>query len=453
MKRRELLKAIGLYAGGVMLSARTLGMPVFASAAAAPAYPVMRGFHFRPRARRVMFLWLAGGISPFESFENKALLHRLHDTSPARYKAQCSVSCLKPLYPFSRHGESGIEISDRFPHIGGVIDQMTVVKTLRNFAPAHPQANNFLFSGERLNDMPSLGAWVNYAIGSDNPQLPGFVALGGDQQISNGFLPSDLHGVYFNTTGTAMDFLGRPESVRAEQQRRVVDQVVRLNRLYAEREGDASGIAQANVVELAYKMQSSIPAVLDLEQEPESIRKAYGVDQPQTREVGINLLTARRLLERGVRFVRVADDGWDHHTGLEENFPKKALGMDQPLAAFIADLRQRGMLDDTLVVVAGEFGRTPFNEGKIIGGFGRGHNPDAGIILLAGAGIRGGQVYGETDEFGFDTVRDPVNVHDLTATILYALGLDHQQLTYELGGRTFKATGVGESRIVRELFA
>jgi hypothetical protein len=453
MRRRDLLKAMALTSGGVVLGANLLGSRVLASAAAAPAWPVFDGLHFAPRARRVLFLWLAGGISPHESFENKAILERLHDTSPARYKAQCSVGCLKPLYPFARHGQSGIEVSDRFPHLAKVIDELTVVKTLQNFAPAHPQANNFLFTGERLNDMPSLGAWVNYAIGSDNPSLPGFVALGGDSNISNGFLPSDLHGVFFNTEGHAIDFLERPAGVSAAAQRRAVEQVARLDRLYAQRQADAHGLAHANVFELADRMQSSIPAVLDLGQEPESMRAAYGLDQEATRKVGTNLLAARRLLEQGVRFVRVADEGWDHHTGLETGFPKKSLGVDQPLAALLADLKQRGMLDDTLVVVAGEFGRTPFNEGKIIGGFGRGHNPDAGIILLAGAGIRRGHVHGETDEFGFQSVKDPVNVNDLNATILYALGLDHLRLTFEQGGRTFRPTGVGECRIVRELFA
>lgn len=453
MRRREFLKALALYSGGVVLGTQVPGARVFASAPAAPAYPVFSGLHFAPRAKRVLFLWLSGGISPYESFENKAILERLHDTSPARYKAQCSVGCLKPLYPFARHGESGIEISDRFPHLAKVIDEMTVVKTLQNFAPAHPQANNFLFTGERLNDMPSLGAWVNYAIGSDNPNLPGFVALGNESNISNGFLPSDLHGVYFNTEGHALDFLERPAEVSAAAQRHTVEQVARLDRLFASRQRDAKSLAHANVFELAHKMQSSIPAVLDLEQEPAHVRAAYGLDQEPTRKVARNLLAARRLLEEGVRFVRVADEGWDHHTGLETAFPKKSLGVDQPLGALISDLKQRGMLDDTLVVVAGEFGRTPFNEGKIIGGFGRGHNPDAGIILLAGAGIRRGHVHGETDEFGFKSVKDPVSVNDLNATILYALGLDHARLTFEQGGRTFKPTGVGECRSVRELFA
>ncbi len=451
MNRRDFLRSLALYSGGITLGANVLGANVLASAA--PAYPIFTGHHFAPRAKRVMFLWLSGGISPYESFENKSILYRLHDSSPAKYKGQCSVACLKPLYEFRRQGESGIEMSDQFPHLATVIDEMTVIKTLQNFAPAHPQANNFLFTGERLNDMPSLGAWVNYAIGSDNPQLPGFIALGDPGYASNGFLPSDLHGVYFNTQGNPLDFLERPELVSAAQQRRAVTDVAELDQLYAKRARDDKGMAHGKVFELAYRMQSSIPAVLDLGQEAGHVREAYGINNESTRELGVNLLSARRLLERGVRFVRVADMGWDHHTGLETRFPIKARGLDRPLSAFIADLKQRGMLDDTLVVVTGEFGRTPFNEGKIIGGFGRGHNPDAGITLLAGAGIRQGHVYGETDEFGFDSVKDPVTVHDLSATILYALGLDHSQLTYELGGRSFKPTGVGDCRIARDLFA
>ena len=452
MKRRDLLKGMSLSAGGVAVGLNLLGQKVLASAGA-DHYPIFTGHHVLPRARRVIFIWQAGGMSPYESFENKALLHRLHDQSPAKYREACSAACLKPLYAFSRQGESGIEMSDQFPHLATVIDEMTIVKTLQNFAPAHPQASNFLFTGERLNDKPSLGAWVNYALGSDNPHLPGFVALGGAENISSGFLPSDLHGVFFETEGHALDFLERPDGISDRQQRTAVGQVADLNRIYADRSGDNKGIAHGNVFELAYKMQSSIPRVLDLQQEPDYIREAYGVNDEATRKVGIDLLSARRLLEQGVRFVRVTDGGWDHHSGLDKQFPEKARGLDKPLSALISDLKQRGMLDDTLVVVAGEFGRTPFNEGKFIGGFGRGHNPDAGIVMLAGGGIRQGFVYGETDEFGFQTVKDPVNVNDLNATILYALGLDHRRLTYELGGRTFKPTGVGECRVVRELFA
>lgn len=453
MKRRQLLQNLALYSGGAALGMNLLGQRVLASASTDAQYPIFSGHHFLPRAKRVLFIWQQGGMSPYESFENKSILYRLNDTSPAKYKGQCSVACLKPIYPFAAQGQSGIEMSDRFPHLAGVIDEMTVIKTLQNFAPAHPQASNFLFTGERLNDKPSLGAWVNYALGSDNPHLPGFVSLGGADNISNGFLPSDLHGVYFETEGNALDFLERPDRISAAQQRSAVEQVAQLDRLYAGRSGDTKGLAHGNVFELAHKMQSSIPAVLNLDDEPAYLREDYGLNDDATKTMGTNLLSARRLLESGIRFVRVTDPGWDHHSGLDTQFPVKARGIDRPLSALIRDLKQRGMLDDTLVVVAGEFGRTPFNEGKIIGGFGRGHNPDAGIVLLAGAGIRKGSVYGETDEFGFDTVKDPVNVNDLNATILYALGIDHMRLTYELGGRTFKPTGVGECRVVRELFA
>lgn len=453
MKRRDLIKRLSVGTTGVALGLGGFGQRVLASAGGADQYPIFSGHHFLPRARRVIFIWQAGGMSPYESFENKALLHKLHDKSPVKHRDACSAACLRPLYNFSQQGQSGIEMSDQFPHLAKVIDDMTIVKTLQNFAPAHPQASNFLFSGERLNDKPSLGAWVNYALGSDNPHLPGFVALGGAENISNGFLPSDLHGVFFETEGRALDFLDNPRAISARQQQAVVRQVADLDRLYASISGDDKARAHGKVFELAYKMQSSIPQVLDLQQEPDYIHEAYGLNDESTRKVGVDLLSARRLLEQGVRFVRVTDGGWDHHSGLDQQFPEKARGLDKPLSALISDLKQRGMLDDTLVVVAGEFGRTPFNEGKFIGGFGRGHNPDAGIVMLAGGGIRQGFVYGETDEFGFKTVKDPVNVNDLNATILYALGLDHMRLTYELGGRTFKPTGVGECRIVRDLFA
>lgn len=454
--RRALLRDMGKLGLASVAMSTPLGQLAQASTMGSAALgPMPMGLHHLPSAKRVIFLWLQGGISQFESFENKPLLTKLHDTSPLAYKKECGPACLKSLATFKQQGESGTEVSDFFPHIGSIIDEFTLIRTFQNFAPAHPAAGNFLFSGERLAGKPSLGSWINYAIGSENPELPGFINLGFKHSNNkNGYLPSDLHGVYFATDGvSAVDFLDRPGDIDAAMQRMAIDQVSQLDKLGAAQRNDRASLSHAKVYELAYMMQSSIPKVMNLADEPDYIRKLYGLDQPHCSELGGNLLSARRLIESGVRFVNVSDQGWDHHSGLDTAFPKKSAGLDQPLTALILDLKQRGLLDDTLVVVTGEFGRTPFNEGKVIGGTGRGHNPDAGVVLLAGGGIRQGYTHGETDEFGWKPVRDPVTVNDLNASILHALGIDHMRLSYELGGRNFRATGVGEPRVVSELFA
>lgn len=455
IKRRDILKGFGLGAAGVAANLSLMGNPVYASAPSGILSPMAHGMHFVPKAKRVIFLWLAGGISQFESFENKQMLHKWHDQSPMQYKTECGPSCLKPLADFKRYGESGTEVSDFLPNIGSIIDEFTLVKTLQNFAPAHPAAGHFLFTGERIAGKPALGSWVNYAIGSENHNLPGFINLGYNHgNNKNGYLRSDLHGVFFATDGkAAVDFLDRPNSINAALQKQAIDSVNELDMLAYSELGDASRKAHGKVYELAYQMQSSIPQVMNIEEESPAIRAMYGIDKEETKTLGVNLLSARRLIESGVRFVNVSDGGWDHHSGIDKQFPKKAANLDRPLMALVTDLKQRGLLDDTLLVVTGEFGRTPFNEGKVIGGTGRGHNPRAGIILLAGGGIKKGFSYGETDDFGMDTVKDPVTINDLNASILYSLGIDHTRLTYELGGRNFKATGVGDSRIVTELFS
>jgi hypothetical protein len=455
MKRRNFLKGMAVGVAGAGVGMNLLGTPVFASAAATPSGVLAGGMHYLPKAKRVIYIFLSGGISQFESFEYKPMLEKYHDQTPLAHREPCGPACLKPLKEFQRHGESGIEVSGFFPEIASIIDEFTLIKSLQNYAPAHPAAQHFLFTGERLAGKPALGAWINYAIGTENSRLPGFINLGaGHENNKNGYLPSNLHGVYFATDGkAAVDYLDRPQGIDAMLQKQAIESIHELDMLAYEEYMDNASRDHGTVYELAYEMQTSIPEVMNLEEEPEYIQKLYGLDHEDTKEVGTNLLSARRLIEQGVRIVNVTDSSWDHHSGLDERFPKKSAGLDKPLKGLITDLKQRGMLDDTLVVVTGEFGRTPFNEGKVIGGTGRGHNPRAGCLLLAGGGIKKGFVYGETDDFGMHTIADPVNINDLNASILYALGIDHTRLTFELGGRNFKATGVGEARIVRELFA
>lgn len=455
LKRRDLLRGIALGSAGAAATLTTGGAPLWASSEAGIASPMAGGMHFAPRAKRVIYIWQAGAMSQFESFVDKPALYKWDGQRPFGHRLECQQDCMKPLAEYARYGESGTSVSSFFPHIAEVIDEFTLVYTLRNFAPAHPAAGNFLFTGERVGGKPSLGAWTNWAIGSENPNLPGFINLGYNHGYNkNGYLPSNLHGVFFATDGkAAVDFLDQPERVDTRTQKNAIDAVRQLDHMAFEQSMDSASLAHGKVYELAYQMQSSIPEVMDVDGEPDHIRELYGIDDKDTKAMGVNLLSARRLVEQGVRFVNVSDGSWDHHTGIDKAFPKKAVGFDKPLRGLITDLKQRGLLDDTLVVVTGEFGRTPFNEGALAGGFGRGHNPRSGMIMLAGGAVKQGFSYGETDDFGFDTVKDPVSVNDLNATILYALGIDHRRLTYELGGRNFKATGVGEASIVTELFS
>ncbi len=458
MKRRDILKGMGISGAGIAANMTLGSTALMASSPAGIVAPMAGGMHFAPRAKRVIFIWQAGAMSPFESFVDKPALHKWDGKRPFAHRDECQQDCMKPLTEFKRYGESGTNVSNYFPHVASIIDEFSLVYTLRNFAPAHPAAGNFLFTGERVGGKPALGAWVNHAIGTENPNLPGFINLGGTHGYNkNGFLASNLHGVYFATDGNAaVDFLDAPDMVDTMLQRQSIDHVNTLDRMAFEQRMDEPSLAHGKVYELAYQMQSSIPEVMNIDEEPEHIKNLYGLDAEETKEVGTNFLAARRLVEQGVRFVNVTDvsnGSWDHHVGIDKGFPKKAMGIDKPLKGLITDLKQRGLLEDTLVVVTGEFGRTPFNEGALAGGFGRGHNPRSGMIMLAGAGIKQGFGYGETDDFGFDTVKDPVSVNDLNASILYALGIDHERLTFELGGRNFKATGVGESRIVTDLFS
>ena len=420
----------------------------------------VRPAHFAPKARSVIFLFMEGAVSQVDSFDYKPMLERHHGKNPRQTIGKLEKTqfenigtVLKSPWAFQQHGQSGLWISDLFPHIARQADQLCVLNSMTSAFPEHTSANYFLHSGLGLQGRPSLGAWVAYGLGSFNENLPGVVVLNGGQIPSggldcfgSGFLPASFQGSLLNAKGTPLANIVPNEQAPAQQQakRRLAE---RLNRIALETSGgnDALESAIANA-ELAARMQIAIPDLLDVSNESEATRRLYGLDAayPHTQTYARQCLIARRMVERGVRFIELTIpmvDGyqrWDAHGGLVKNHGDNARAVDQPIAGLLADLDQRGLLDSTLVVWSGEFGRTPFAQGSD----GRDHNEFGFSAWMAGGGLRIGMAYGATDEWGYRSVEKPVEMHDLHATVLHLLGLDHTQLTFRFGGRDIRLTDV-----------
>jgi hypothetical protein len=406
--------------------------------------------HFAARAKRVIFLFMPGGPSQVDTFDPKPRLAR-NDGQPAPklYLGQRRNLLASP-WKFGRHGESGIEVSELFPHTSACIDDICVVRSMVTDDPNHPGGCLLMNTGERVFSRPSLGAWVTYGLGTENQNLPGFMAIGpgpiieGARQYGASFLPAAYQGTFVSNMQQPLKNLKNPR-FGPDQQRRDLNTLARLNELHlASRVDDSRLSARIESFELAYRMQSEAPEAFDLARETAATAKAYGLDQPATRIFGQQCLLARRLVERGVRFVQLYHttggfQPWDQHSGLKAGHERNALATDLPIAGLLRDLKQRGLLHDTLVIWGGEFGRTPAREGKADG---RDHHPFGFTMWLAGGGTRGGSTYGATDEFGWDAVENRVHVHDLHATILHLLGLDHEQLTYRFAGRDYRLTDV-----------
>jgi hypothetical protein len=426
--------------------------------------------HFPPKARSVIFLFMEGGVSQVDSFDYKPMLEKHHGEDPRKAigkleKTQfASVGkVMKSPWDFKQRGQSGLWVSDLFPHIATRADDLCVLNSMTSQFPEHTSANYFLHSGLGLQGRPSMGAWVAYGLGSDNENLPGFVVLNGGQIPSggldcfgSGFLPASYQGSLLNANGTPIANIVPGEKNPAHQlaKRKLAE---RLNRLSLAESGgsDALESAIANA-ELASRMQTTVPDLLDLSGESEATKKLYGLDADyeHTRTYAKQCLLARRMVERGVRFIELTIpmvDGyqrWDAHGGLKNNHGNNARAVDQPIAGLLADLKQRGLLDSTLVVFSGEFGRTPFAQG----GDGRDHNEYGFSMWLAGGGVRPGMSYGTTDEWGYKAVENPLEMHDLHATILHLMGIDHTKLTYRFGGRDIRLTDV-HGHIVRDILA
>ncbi len=431
-----------------------------------------RSPHFEPRCKNVIFLFMAGAPSQLDLFDPKPELARLHgqpvppsfleDLDDALIRGSATV--MASPRKFTRHGDCGMDFSDYLPHLGECADDLAMVRSMYTDVSNHHPAELLMNCGVPRFSHPSMGSWVTYGLGSEAADLPGFVVLlsnsgkgvdGGTSLWSNGFLPSTYRGVTFRSRGDPILHLTNPPGVTGDTQRARLDAVGDLNRLRLVETGDQEIAARIAAYELAYRMQMAAPELLDFARESPATLEMYGIGDDKTNWFGSNCLLARRMIERGVRFVQLYHSTWDDHSNLNRDLKKNCDMTDKPAAALIRDLKRRGLLDETLVVWGGEFGRTPMNEvrrGNTPGKEGRDHHPFGFTMLLAGGGIRGGQVLGRTDELGYHAIEDPVHVHDLQATILHCLGMDHTRLTYRHQGRDFRLTDVG-GEVVEKLFA
>ncbi len=459
--RREFFEQAGSGLGSIALAAL---MQDQAKAAASPDPSVAKPPHHKPKAKSVIWLFMEGGPSHVDLFDPKPKLNELNGQpmpesfgKPITAMGTASNSIMGSPRKWQQHGKSGLWVSDWYPHIAQHVDDMTVLRSCWANGLNHVGSVCQMNTGDILAGRPSMGAWVNYGLGSANKNLPTFTILlddkepvGGPKNWSSGFLPATFQGTQFRQGDVPILNL-KPADSRDERQRNKLSFLKELNQQWgADKQDDSDLDARIRSFELAYQMQSSGPEAVDLSKETEATKALYGMDKPETEAYGRNCLMARRLVERGVRFIELycgSGSGWDAHTNIEGNHSKWCRASDKPIAGLLADLKQRGMLEDTLVVWGGEFGRTPFNEK----GNGRDHNPWGFTMWFAGGGIKGGQTVGSTDEIGLRAQERPSHVHDIHASILWALGLDHVKLTYMHNGRAERPTIVS-GEVIKELF-
>ncbi len=464
LSRRSLLAQAGMGIGALAMLDLLSG-----ESAAADNPLVPKTTHHAPRANAVISLFMHGGPSQVDTFDPKPLLAKYAgQTLPAsfanlnlEFTKASEAKILASQRTFKKCGESGIEMSDLFEHLPRVADEMAVIRSCHHTEFNHAPALYLAHSGTGLMGRPSLGAWAAYGLGSESQNLPGYVVLrdgplkGGPLTYGSGFLPAVYSATELRLSGAPILYLNRPDSVSDSDQRRILDFSQQLNHHYlTEQNADSALSARIAAYELAYRMQSSAPEAVDLSQETEQVKTLYGLDQDDTRSFGTQCLNARRLVERGVRFVQLyhggGGDGWDTHGDNDAKHVRNGKQIDKPIAGLITDLKARGLLDSTLVLWGGEFGRTPTSEGSS----GRDHSPYGYSVWMAGGGIKGGTVYGSTDEFGFQAQQNPVQVRDLHATILHLLGLKHDQLTFYFQGLQQRLTQVdGECRVIHEILA
>mgnify|MGYP001485082330 FL=1 len=419
--------------------------------------------HFAPKAKRVIYLLQSGAPSQVDLLDYKPSLEKLHMTQlPAKIRdgqrltgmtaGQKSFPLVKSPWKFRRHGKSGTWISDLLPHMAEVVDEICVVKSMHTEAINHDPAVTFFQSGNQQPGRPSIGAWLSYGLGSETENLPSFVVLLSkntfhqaqplyDRLWGSGFLSSKYQGVKFRSQGDPVLYLNDPAGGASAERRKMLDRLAKLNRLREAEIGDPEITTRLAQYEMAYRMQTSVPELADVSNEPESTFKLYGEEAKKPGSHAANCLLARRLAERGVRFIQVFHRGWDHHSNVKRYLPTLAKETDQGSAALIKDLKDRGMLDETLVIWGGEFGRTVYAQGNPKA-FGRDHHPRCFSIWMAGGGIKPGMSYGETDDYCYNVASDPVHVHDFHATILHCLGIDHERLTYRFQGRDYRLTDV-----------
>jgi len=426
------------------------------------SHGVLTNPHFPPTAKRVIYLHMLGAVSQVDTFDYKPMLAKMHgEELPASVRGtarlstmvagQSSFPIVGPLAPFQPGGKSGLMISDLMPFTRGVADDLCLIRTVHTEHVNHDPASKFLHSGFQIAGRPSLGAWVNYALGSDNQDLPTFVVMSSGNTMgvpidastwSAGFLPSHYQGVQFRSGDNPVPYIGSPKGVTPKDRRDMLDIIAKLSNSQHESSNDPEIPSKVSQYEMSYRMQTSVPEIADISKEPDHVLDLYGPDVRTPGTFARHCLLARRLAERDVRHTMVVALGWDFHNGIARGEPNLCRTVDQPAAALVTDLKQRGLLEDTLVVFATEFGRTSFAQGTLKGNFGRDHHGGSFSVWMAGGGVKGGVAYGETDDFCYNIAKDPVHIHDLNATILRTLGVDHTKLTFRSQGRDFRLTDV-----------
>ncbi|MGB0740351.1 MAG: DUF1501 domain-containing protein [Planctomycetaceae bacterium] len=461
--RRSFLRGSGVSLGSMALSSLLNSEDSAMAAEGIPGLP-----HFAPRAKRVIWLYMAGGMTHLDTFDHKPMLEKMHgqpmpeSVTQGQQIAQLQgkqLNCFAPQHKFQRYGQSGQSIAEIWPHLGDkCADEMCIVRSLHTDAINHDPAHTFMNTGTMTSGRPAMGSWLTYGLGTATDSLPGFVVMvstggfGQKQPIAarqwhSGFLPGQFQGVEFRASGDPVLYAGNPPGVNRERQRDVVDSIQQLNQLAEQRLNDPEISTRIRQYELAFQMQTSVPNLMDVSDEPQHIFDLYGT-RGGDGTFASNCLLARRLAERGVRFIQLYHRDWDHHGAVKAHSQGTAREVDQGAAALVTDLKQRGMLDDTIIVFGSEFGRTPMAQGN-----GRDHHLAGFTMWFAGGGFRAGMSFGNTDEFGYHSTENRVSVHDVHATLLHQLGIDHRRFSYKFQGLDVRLTGVEESRVVEEILA
>ncbi|MEH0152625.1 DUF1501 domain-containing protein [Limibacter armeniacum] len=463
MSRRNFLTKTSLGLGAVALGNLMGAGNLFAGSAPSPANGLAGLPHFAPKAKRVIYLFQSGGPSQFETFDYKPELQNMFGKDlPGSVRgtqrltgmsaSQSSLPIAPSMYKFDQYGESRAWVSELMPHTAEVVDDLCFIKSMYTEQINHDPAITFFQTGHQLAGRPSIGSWVSYGLGSDNQNLPTFVVLvsknGGGQPLysrlwGNGFLPTEHQGVQFRSGADPVLFLNNPENYDGHDRGRMLDYLKNINQLQNSAYGDPEVEARISQYEMAYRMQTSVPEVTDMSDESEATFEMYGKDSKNPGTYAANCLLARKLLEKDVKFVQLYHRGWDHHSYLPGAIKRQCKNTDQANAALIKDLKQRGLLEDTLVIWGGEFGRTVYSQGKLTNtNYGRDHHPRCFTMWMAGAGVKPGFTYGATDDFSYNVAENPVHVHDFHATLLHLMGVDHERLTYKAQGRRYRLTDV-----------
>jgi len=469
--RRDFFKQSAMGIGGMALGSLLNPATSFGKGTSDPLNGILGQPHFPAKAKRVIYLFMSGGPSQIESFDYKPeLIKRVGQEIPESLQktqrnsgmvsAQASFPLVGSPYQFKQYGKSGIWMSDQWPYLSEVADDLCMIKSMYTEAINHEPAVMFVQTGSQISGRPSIGSWINYGLGTDNENLPAFVVMiskgGGAQPLSanawgSGFLPSQHQGVQFRSGNDPVLYLSNPHGVDHQTRREALDFIKDMNQGSLDVWGDPEIESKIAAYEMAFKMQTSVPEVTDMSNEPDYIFDMYGEDSRKPGTFAANCIQARKLAEQDVKFIQLYHMGWDHHGNLPGAFPKMAKSVDQASAALIKDLKQRGLLEDTLVIWGGEFGRTSFSQGRLTAtNFGRDHHPGCFTMWMAGGGVKPGLSYGRTDDFSYNVAENGVHVHDFQATLMHLLGIDHERLTFRYQGRKFRLTDV-HGHVVHDL--